>query len=74
MRRYTLLDKDNHYNVSAIIDTELTAEEVQDAIWEHENDPEFAGEYDSETLTEALAKKGITIEWVYVYGDDKVVW
>ena len=72
MNRYILLDKDNHYNASAIIETELTAKEVQNAIWEHENDPEFEGEYDSDTLEEALEGKGITISWIS--GDAEVIW
>ena len=70
MNTFVLLDKDDHYNASAIIETELTAEEVQNAIWEHENDPD--GCYDSDTLEEALKEKGITIKWIC--GDAEVIW
>ena len=69
MNTFVLVDKDDHYNASAIIETELTAEEVQDAIWEHENDSEL---YTSDTLEEALKEKGIKVTWIS--GDAEVIW
>ena len=72
MNTYILRDKDNDYEPSAIIETEMTAEEVQDIIWNHENDPEFEGCYDSETLTEVFEGYGIKITWID--GDAEVIW
>lgn len=72
MNTYILRDRCNKYEPSAIIETEMTAEEVQDIIWNHENDPDYEECYDSETLTEVLNEKGIKITWIA--GDDEIEW
>ena len=65
-----LRDKDNHYEPCAIIETDtLTTEEVQELINKVKAE---IPDYDSEILTDELAKHDCTVNWIC--GDEEVYW